>query len=83
MTMPFPLFEALGLLFEGGLHLAANATKEEAPPRKGTGEGRCPSCLGPLSDQVVKCGACDAPHHAGCYATRGGCALAGCSARGE
>lgn len=80
--MPFPLFDALRLLFEGGLHVAANATKEEAPKRAAS-DGKCPSCLGPLGDQVVKCGACDTPHHAGCYATRGGCALAGCSARGK
>lgn len=50
----------------------------EAAP---TGEGDCPVCSHPLSDDSVRCAKCRAPHHPDCWEYLGGCATYACGGR--
>jgi prepilin-type N-terminal cleavage/methylation domain-containing protein len=43
--------------------------------------GRCPVCGEPFAERpVVRCAACDTPHHHSCWAYCDGCAMYGCTA---
>lgn len=50
----------------------------EAAP---TGEGDCPVCSHPLSEETVRCAKCRTPHHKDCWEYLGGCATYACGGR--
>lgn len=51
-------------------------------PAAAVPHGICPRCGVPIgpADPAVACARCGAPHHQGCFAAHGGCAVLGCSA---
>jgi hypothetical protein len=55
----------------GGNATSGNAAASEA-------DLRCPFCHDAMGAIVVRCDACDAPHHPSCFEEGHGCSIAGC-----